>query len=450
MNLYEKPFPKNSNPGDILILSGVRGDTRRYRALHLVEQMRLCGLQAMFVHLTDPNFERALNSRPWEMAIFHRVPYRKYLNGVIERLRKNNTLILSDFDDLIFDTTAFQFINSPDFADSVRSSMYIETMQRIREMLDCTDGVFASTDFLAGRIRQLNKPVWVHRNAFSFEMQSICRDVLSQAAIREARGKIVIGYASGTPTHNRDFEMIRPALMRILHRYPQAELHLIGPLEVGDGWGDAASRISRSKLVPWRKLPWLLRTFDINLAPLVLDNPFAQSKSEIKYMEAAMVGVPTIASPTDAFLYAIRPGLNGFLAGTQDEWVDALSSLIEDPAKREKTGNVALETVLTEYHPATRAGELANSLEEISQALQGEPFWKNERPTPETIHLQAQRASAEGGWVPRRYEKGPSYFQMGLFSLRSTGFKATLLFVWVFFRRMISPIIPYKNSAKNE
>jgi hypothetical protein len=55
---------------------------------------------------------------------------------------------------------------------------------------------------------------------------------------------------------------------------------------------------------------FVVMMLDINLAPLVMDNPFAQSKSEIKYMEAALVRAPTIASPTDAYRFAIRPGEN--------------------------------------------------------------------------------------------------------------------------------------------
>lgn len=431
---------------DILVISGVRGDTRRYRALHLVEQMRLCGLKARFVHLTSLDFEKVLNSCSWGMVVFHRVPYRRYLGDVVDRLRKNKTVLLSDFDDLIFDPAAFQFINSPDFADTVRSSMYKETMKRIRDTLECTQGVLSSTDYLASRIHQLNKPVWVHRNAFSLEMLEISREVQSQAAIQHDSDVTVIGYASGTPTHNRDFEMIRPALKQIMQRYPQVELRIIGPLDPGDGWGEAADRISRLKLVPWRRLPWLLHDFDINLAPLMMDNPFSQSKSEIKYMEAAMVGIPTIASPTDAFRYAIRSGENGFLANTQQEWVDALSSLVEDPKLRKTMGSTALETVMVEYHPETRAMELVDRLEDIAQSLQAKPFWVRGKPTQETIRIQSQKAASEGGWVPVRYEKGPSYFQMGLFSLRTTGFVATLQYVWVFLRRMISPIIPYKQK----
>lgn len=446
MNLPEELFIKNGKYGNILILSGVRGDTRRYRALHLVEQMRLCGLRTIFVHLTDPDFEKVLNSCAWEIVIFHRVPYRKYLGDIIGQLRKNNTILLSDFDDLIFDPAVFQFINSPDFADAVRSSMYKETMQRIRDMLECTQGVLASTDYLASQIRRINKPVWVHRNAFSLEMLAISQEVLFQAAILHAPGKIVIGYASGTPTHNRDFEMIRPALKQVLRKYPQVELRIIGPLDPGGGWDGVDDRITRLKLVPWRRLPWLLGEFDINLAPLVMDNPFAQSKSEIKYMEAAMVGVPTVASPTDAFTFAIHSRQNGFLATSQEEWVDSLSALVEDSELRKTMSKVALETVIAEYHPATRAKELINRLEEISQSLQAKQFWVKERPAQEYIEIQLHKAAAEGGWVPQRYEKGPSYFQMGLFSLRTIGLKATLQFVWIFFRRMISPIIPYRTK----
>jgi hypothetical protein len=40
--------------GSVLVLSEVRGDTRRYRALHLVEQLGLLGLRCEFVHMADP------------------------------------------------------------------------------------------------------------------------------------------------------------------------------------------------------------------------------------------------------------------------------------------------------------------------------------------------------------------------------------------------------------
>jgi hypothetical protein len=37
----------------ILILSGARGDTRRYRTFHLYEQTRLAGLECQLSHVTD-------------------------------------------------------------------------------------------------------------------------------------------------------------------------------------------------------------------------------------------------------------------------------------------------------------------------------------------------------------------------------------------------------------
>src|SRR5204863_5326912 len=99
------------------------------------------------------------------------------------------------------------------------------------------------------------------------------------------------------------------------------------------------------------ELPQLIAQIDINLAPLELDNPFCQAKSEIKYTEAALVGVPTVASPTDAFAYAITHGENGLLAATVDEWQAALSQLIEQPEARQQLGAVARQRVYQEYVP---------------------------------------------------------------------------------------------------
>jgi O-antigen biosynthesis protein len=429
----------------VLVLSGVKGDTRRYRALHLVEQLRLCGLEAEFVHLTDMKFQQTI-LQPWKMIFFHRVPYRQYIIPLIDQLQQRGTLLISDFDDLIFDPSVFQFINSPDFADPVRAQMYKETMQRIRAMLDRTAGVMASTDYLAEQIRRLDKPAWVHRNAFSLKMLEIANQVRAAVPAERGPAPLVIGYASGTPTHNRDFELVRPALKQVMARYPQVELHLLGPLDPGEDWGDLRQRISRFKLVPWRRLPYLLSSFDINLAPLVVDNPFAQSKSEIKYMEAGMLGIPTVASPTDAFCYAIRSGQNGFLAASEAEWVEHLSHLIENQVVRKQVGAAALEAVMQEYHPETRSRQLAELLDVMVGQLQGGSFWQAAVPGADAIRSRSQQAAQQGGWAPEKYEKGPSYVQMGLFSLRTMGIASTAKYVWIFLRRLLSPIIPFKNK----
>ena len=47
-------------------------------------------------------------------------------------------------------------------------------------------------------------------------------------------------------------------------------------------------------------LPALISEVDINLAPLV-DSIFNRAKSEIKWIEAALVKVPTVASKIGAF-----------------------------------------------------------------------------------------------------------------------------------------------------
>jgi hypothetical protein len=106
---------------------------------------------------------------------------------------------------------------------------------------------------------------------------------------------------------------------------------------------------------------------DINLAPLELDNPFCQAKSEIKYTEAALVGVPTVASPTEAFVHAIHDGEDGFLAATADEWRQALTRLIEQPALRGQVGEAARRAVYAAYLPEPAAAALVATLDTIRQ-----------------------------------------------------------------------------------
>src|SRR6202035_5617488 len=87
------------------------------------------------------------------------------------------------------------------------------------------------------------------------------------------------------------------------------EYHLLAAVEHQIEW-----RLMR----PLRELPDELARFDINIAPLEVGNPFCEAKSELKFFEAALVEVCTVASPTGPLQRAIREGETGKLADTVD------------------------------------------------------------------------------------------------------------------------------------
>ena len=425
----------------VLALSGVRGDTRRYRTIHPYEQINLAGVECILSHLTDPKLPEKAGQI--DLGILHRVPMDGYVGNLLAGFQQRGVPVIVDVDDLVFEPAAFQWIDSPDFSDPLRASLYLEEMRRQRLTVDACHAVTASTNFLADEVRPLGKPVWVHRNAFSLEMLELAEAAYSQH--RAKGGRLVIGYASGTPTHDRDFALVKPALKQILGRYPQVEVWAIGPIDVGKDWGSLAQRIKRLSLVPWRKLPEVLAQFDINLAPLVMDNPFAQSKSEIKYMEAGLVRVPTVASPTEAFQYAIRSGENGYLAANLTEWVDMLDLLVGQADVRTTVGKSAYVDVIDRYHPAQRSEELLATLNKVCEQVIGEPFL-----TPEAMVQLRSRASERRSIETRidpATEHGPSLGRMALYSLRHRGVRTLLTRIWIYIRRLLAPVVPFKRTG---
>ena len=78
------------------------------------------------------------------------------------------------------------------------------------------------------------------------------------------------------------------------------------------------------------------------------DTFFHTCKSENKWMEAALVGVPTVASWNSELALCIQDGVDGMLCKDLDTWHRNLNALIQDPLKRKQVGREAFEKVL--YH----------------------------------------------------------------------------------------------------
>jgi hypothetical protein len=75
------------------------------------------------------------------------------------------------------------------------------------------------------------------------------------------------------------------------------------------------------------------------------------------------VGVPVVGSPVGVNSDIIQDGVNGFLAGNDDEWVEKLSRLIEDAGLRREMGLRGRKTVEEGYSARVWAPAVRTILE---------------------------------------------------------------------------------------
>ncbi len=423
--------------GKVLIFSGVRGDTRRYRTLHLYEQLKLAGADCILSHLTDPRLPDLADQA--SVVILHRVAFDPYVEKLFSVFRRREALVILDADDFLYDPEIMRWIDSPDFQDPVRAALYRAEILRHRATLDHCDAVTVSTHYLASLMEPFGKPVRIHRNAFCLEMLAQSQRAFQNRA--PASDRVVIGYASGTRTHDRDFAMIRPALRSVMERHPNALLWLMGPLDPGDGWGDLRSRVLRFDWVPWRALPARLAQVDINLVPLLPNSPFNQAKSEIKFMEAALVHVPSIASNTSTFTYAIEHGRNGFIAAQSEEWESLLDLLITDSTVRRAVGENAYSDVLARYEPVEQGYAMIRMLAEIGAQVGKD---RSQLLSVSQIGSRDDVSRPASQFTPAD-EAHPTYLDLARYSIQHRGLKTLLGQVWVFIRRLFAGIFPFKG-----
>ena len=77
-------------------------------------------------------------------------------------------------------------------------------------------------------------------------------------------------------------------------------------------------------------------SFDIGIMPLT-DDEWATGKSGFKAIYYQSVGIPVVSSPNPV----VRHGETGFLAASDQEWVEHLKRLVEDTALRQRMGAAA-------------------------------------------------------------------------------------------------------------
>lgn len=255
--------------------------------------------------------------------------YRPEMISVVQTLKAMGKTVIGELDDDFWHLHEDSPVLGFWYANGKEK---LKTMERF---LGQCDFLTTSTKPLAHVLRQFNPKVKVLPNMLPTSQWTARRQPRDD-------GTLVIGWAGGEP-HGKDVALLAGTMDQIVEEYPHVELHLCGmqayPFR-------PHPRVKTLTPVTIEHYPKLLAGFDIGLAPII-DSQFNRAKSDLKFIEYGMVGVPAVLSRVEPYVRTVKHGENGFLAQNPKDWLKFLKRLIEDEKLRTDIAKAAHEYALT-------------------------------------------------------------------------------------------------------
>lgn len=365
---------QRAEPGTVALFgSDLLPQCKLYRITQKRDQFASMGLELEFFSLQESD-KLLANILRFDKIIVYRAPALPEVIDVLLQAEAFGIVTYYDIDDLIFDQECYppsreslgDMISPLEYAGLVTGSVLF------REAMKLCDYGIASTPPLQAPISALVRSgkCFLSRNALGCVHDQFLAEHASNAQPKQ--GKFVLLYGSGSRSHNENFRLIARPLAALMRKHSNVELRLCGPVEIGPEFDQVKAQITR---VPFRSVAdyWQeLADSDVSLAPLTA-SVFNDAKSEIKWMEAAMLGIPSVVSSSAVYDEVIRQGVDGFIARSEREWERTLAALIADRSLGRKVGRTARERVLSEYSLSQQGRILADILTTQSEVAASDP-----------------------------------------------------------------------------
>lgn len=298
-------------------------------------------------------FERALGASGWSLTIEALAPglfsrmaqfarsgdydvvilQRKLLpRWQIGELRRRSKRLIFDFDDAVL------------YRDSYdrRGPYHRRRRERFQRTIQMADDVIAGNDFLAGCALEVGASSDRVRVIPTCVETETARPMVPRIGSNPGMDLVWIGSSSTMA----GLDQQRPLWERVGREVPGVRLRMV------------CDRFLRFESLPVVHLPWSETTQNANVAggdvgiSWVPDDLWSRGKCGLKVLQYQAAGLPVVANPVGVHRELVRPGVDGFLPSSSDEWVEAIQTLRADPDLRLRLGRAARSSVESHYSVA--------------------------------------------------------------------------------------------------
>jgi len=263
--------------------------------------------------------------------------------------RSKGRALVYDFDDAIF---------LPNISKANKLLELFKYPQKVSRIIRSSARVVAGNRYLADYAREYNLdvtiiPTCVDTTKFTPQPRRHGKDQPSHP---------IVGWI-GSHSTAKYLQSLLPVLERLAvdHRF---RLYVVG-----------SPTTLRMRGLEVTSAPWSLvrevedfQRCDIGIYPLLDDN-WSRGKCGFKAIQFMACGVPVVATAVGVNQEIIQDGVNGFLAATEDEWVEKVGLLLSDPLLREKLGLAGRQTVEERYSLDVNAPKLLHALQDICPVI---------------------------------------------------------------------------------
>lgn len=354
------PRPSREKPRVLLVIEETVPQCFRYRVEQKMHQLDALGWDNEWVSWRNGSLARE-RMHLFDIVLFYRVPGFDDVLLTIRYAKAIKKMTIFDTDDLIFDRARLEEkfkggsgqLSEHDYEQMLKGAELYQSALKL-----CN---YATTSTPALKI-EIEKVIGKGRcEVLPNALDQVVYDVLDSPMAERPAGVVRLLYGSGTRTHDEDFALVGGVLARLMEKHSNLEIVIIGYLSLPAPLEAYSDRIHRFGLMDFDVYLTALRYADISIAPLE-EGIFADCKSEIKWLEAGVFGVPSVVTPTSTYRDIVEPGVDGFFASNEAEWEKHIGDLIESGALRSKIGEAARVKARANYGRAAMQTHMAQTL----------------------------------------------------------------------------------------